>query len=99
MSCQACHVTKNHKISGASTLLATNDGRVSCEDCHRNPHKDSMANKVLSRHEKTVACQTCHIPSFARGQATKMSWDWSTVGKDIEPDGLSSQISPDSSDI
>ncbi len=86
MSCQACHVTKNHKISGASTLLATNDGRVSCEDCHRNPHKDSMANKVLSRHEKTVACQTCHIPSFARGQATKMSWDWSTVGKDIEPE-------------
>jgi octaheme c-type cytochrome (tetrathionate reductase family) len=84
MTCQACHVTKNHKISGASTFLATNDGRVSCEDCHRDPHKDSQVHKTLLRHQKTVACQTCHIPFFARGQATKMNWDWSTVGRDIQ---------------
>lgn len=85
MTCQACHITRDHKIAGASTFLATNDGRVGCEDCHRDPHIDSVSNKILSKHTKTVACQTCHIPAFAKGQATKMSWDWSTVGKDIEP--------------
>ncbi len=85
MNCQACHVSKDHRIAGASTFLATNDGRVSCEDCHRDPHKDSSEHKLLLRHSKTVACQTCHIPVFAKGQATKMSWDWSDVGKDLEP--------------
>ena len=86
MNCQSCHTVRDHKIAGASTFLATNDGRVSCEDCHRDPHKDSPENKTLSRHTKTVACQTCHIPYFAKGQATKMSWDWSNVGKDVEPE-------------
>lgn len=86
MSCQGCHVTKSHRIAGASTFLATNDGRVSCEDCHSDPHRDSKAGKTLAQHTKTVACQTCHIPAFARGQATKMSWDWSTLGRDIEPE-------------
>ncbi|MDA8241129.1 MAG: tetrathionate reductase family octaheme c-type cytochrome [Nitrospiraceae bacterium] len=86
MTCQACHVSKEHRIAGASTFLATNDGRVSCEDCHREPHRDSAERKTLDRHTKTVACQTCHIPLFAKGQATKMSWDWSQVGKDIEPE-------------
>lgn len=84
MACQACHTAKDHKIAGASTFLASHDGRVSCEDCHRDPHKDSAAHKTLLRHQQTVACQTCHIPSFAKEQATKMSWDWSTVGRDIE---------------
>lgn len=84
MTCQACHITNEHKISGASTFLATNEGRVGCEDCHRDPHKDSKAHKVLLKHQDTVACQTCHIPKFARVQPTKMNWDWSTVGKDIE---------------
>lgn len=85
MSCQGCHATKDHRISGASTFLATNDGRVACADCHRDPHKNSPEGKALSKHLPTVACQTCHIPAFARGQATKMSWDWSELGKDIEP--------------
>lgn len=84
MTCQACHVTKDHKIAGASTFLATHDGRVGCGDCHRDPHKSSGAHKTLARHERTVACQTCHIPVFAKEHATKMSWDWSTAGRDIE---------------
>jgi len=84
MQCTDCHVTKNHKIPGILTFVATHEGRVHCEDCHKEPHKDSSYNKILSKHTKTVACQTCHIPYFARGQATKMHWDWSTVGKDIE---------------
>lgn len=83
MSCQECHVTSDHHIAGASTFLATNDGRVACEDCHREPHRDSHSRNLLDMHMKTVACQTCHIPFIAKGQATKMSWDWSTVGQDI----------------
>ncbi len=86
--CQNCHTTKEHQISGGSTLLATHAGRVSCEDCHKGgmePHKKSQAQELLGRHTKSLACQTCHIPAFARGQETKMSWDWSTVGK-VEDD-------------
>ena len=86
MTCQECHVTQEHKISGASTFLATNEGRISCEDCHRKRHAESKSEKILNKHLKTVACQTCHIPYFAKAKPTKMRWDWSTVGKDIEPE-------------
>ncbi|MDF1525937.1 MAG: tetrathionate reductase family octaheme c-type cytochrome [bacterium] len=86
MTCQECHLTRDHRIAGASTFMATNDGRVACEDCHRDPHRDSNSKNLLTAHTRTLACQTCHIPFFAKGQATKMSWDWSTVGKEVEPE-------------
>jgi octaheme c-type cytochrome (tetrathionate reductase family) len=61
---------------------------TTCVACHGNaPHGkeakllDARADK-LNMHAETLACQTCHVPQFARGgQATKMSWDWSTAGK------------------
>ncbi|MCX8070357.1 MAG: tetrathionate reductase family octaheme c-type cytochrome [Thermodesulfovibrionales bacterium] len=84
-TCQNCHTTKEHKIAGGSTFLATHEGRVSCEDCHKGgmaPHTKSQVKNILDKHGKSLACQTCHIPAFARGQETKMTWDWSTVGKD-----------------
>ena len=28
-----------------------------------------------------MACQSCHIPTFARVNPTKLSWDWSKAGK------------------
>lgn len=86
MTCQECHLTRDHRISGASTFTASNEGRVSCQDCHRDPHRDSNSRNLLDTHTRTLACQTCHIPFFAKGQATKMSWDWSTVGKEVEPE-------------
>ncbi|MBU5612988.1 tetrathionate reductase family octaheme c-type cytochrome [Geomonas sp. Red51] len=89
MACQRCHRTSRHRIAGASTFLATYDGRVACEDCHagaKDPHRDSPDRAILNRHLASVACQTCHIPQFAREQATKMSWDWSSAGKEIEPE-------------
>lgn len=87
MACQDCHRTKNHRISGASTLLATFDGRVFCEDCHGDaPHPDTLTDgNTLNSHTKRVACQSCHIPFMARGLPTQISWDWSDVGKDITP--------------
>lgn len=88
MSCQSCHKTKDHKIAGASSQMAHYDARVSCEDCHsgaKTPHQKSKNAAILARHTASVACQTCHIPVFSKAQATKMMWNWSDVGKNIEP--------------
>jgi len=84
MQCQDCHVTKDHKIAGASSMLATFTSRVACTDCHSGKvHEKAKAGKLLDRHTKSVACETCHIPAIARGGiATKLHWDWSYVGKD-----------------
>lgn len=87
MTCQACHTTKDHRISGASTMMATYDGRVYCENCHSGknaPHQKSRNGAIINNHLKTVACQTCHIPYFARGKATRVGWDWSTVGDKLK---------------
>jgi len=86
MACQDCHKTRNHRISGASTFLATYDGRVFCEDCHGDRPHDPVKKKTatLNGHVKKVACQTCHIPFIARDLPTQISWDWSTVGRDIK---------------
>jgi len=83
MNCQTCHSTVDHRISGVSTFLPTNEGRVSCEKCHDGLHRFSDKREQINRHTARVACQTCHIPAFARTEPTKMSWDWSDVGKDI----------------
>ena len=89
MSCQACHKTTDHKIAGASSMMAHYDSRVACTDCHsgkKAPHQKSKNGDILNRHIAAVACETCHIPVFAKGQATKMSWKWSDVGKDLHPE-------------
>jgi len=89
-SCQRCHSSFNHQISGRKyTLPAPNthkismpndDGnRLSCESCHTDrPHKN---NYKLNDHTDKVSCQACHIPSFAREKPTVTYWDWSTAGK------------------
>lgn len=87
MTCQACHRTKEHKIAGASSMMAHYDERVACIDCHsgdRAPHKKSKNSAILNGHLAAVACETCHIPVFAKAQATKMSWNWSDVGKELK---------------
>ncbi len=85
-TCQACHITKEHKISGASTQLATYEGRVNCEDCHKPKelHKKSPNGLIIDAHLNTVACQTCHIPAFGKGKPTLLSWDYSVVGKHLK---------------
>ena len=80
-SCQDCHRTSKHEISGRSMSVSVDDSRrVLCTDCHSPiPHREER----LNAHTKAVACQTCHIPKMALDSPTKMSWDWSTAGKDI----------------
>lgn len=80
--CIACHRAERHNIAGRiMPTVPNNAGRVECTDCHDNyPHRQER----LNAHVQAVACQTCHIPHMAIGAATKMSWDWSTAGQDLQ---------------
>lgn len=80
-ACQECHRTNSHDVAGRSMSVSVDDTkRVACTDCHSpQPHQQER----LNQHTKTLACQTCHIPKMAIDAPTKMSWDWSTAGKDI----------------
>lgn len=77
--CVDCHLTENHQMLGKVYSLASmNMDRSECEQCHTaNPHP----KEILNEHTLKVACQTCHIPIYAKENATKMMWDWSTAGK------------------
>jgi len=84
LSCVACHTAERHKMKGKYyAVSSTNDNRATCEDCHGStPH----INYKLNEHTIKVDCRTCHIPTYAKVNPTKMSWDWSTAGK--RKDGL-----------
>jgi octaheme c-type cytochrome (tetrathionate reductase family) len=79
LQCTACHTAKNHQIKGkVYSLSSMNRNRSTCEQCHTDrPHNDD----VINQHTVKIACQTCHIPVYAKVNATKMSWDWSTAGR------------------
>ncbi len=79
LQCIDCHKTKEHNIFGKLySICSMNRERVSCEDCHtENPHKSDIINE----HGLKVSCQACHIPVYAKVNATKLYWDWSTAGK------------------
>jgi octaheme c-type cytochrome (tetrathionate reductase family) len=94
--CVRCHTTRQHNIAGRmytapaythrkSLIEDDTIDKITCESCHSaTPHKSgSKAND----HTDKVACQSCHIPSMARVNPTKMSWDWSRAGekKDGKP--------------
>ena len=84
--CQDCHKTRNHMISGRSISVPAVEGDLSCEYCHTDsPHIGSeLIDHHLNKHIRHVACQTCHIPVYSKGNPTKVYWDWSTAGQDIE---------------
>ncbi|MCX6173926.1 MAG: tetrathionate reductase family octaheme c-type cytochrome [Ignavibacteriales bacterium] len=79
LQCVDCHKTEHHIISGQLYSLASNNrNRATCEECHtETPHDDAILNK----HTLKIACQTCHIPVYAKVNATKTDWNWSTAGK------------------
>jgi len=78
LQCVDCHKTTDHKIKGNLYSVSSMDlNRLSCEECHSaTPHKEDIINE----HTLKVACQTCHIPTYAKANATKLEWDWSTAG-------------------
>lgn len=79
MQCVDCHITENHNIKGKLySVSSANTNRVSCDQCHTSqPHQ----NRIIDHHTEKVACQTCHIPVYAKANATKLWWDWSSAGK------------------
>jgi len=79
LSCTDCHTTEKHLISGQLyTISSMNRERVSCAQCHGEyPHKKNKLNE----HTVKLSCQSCHIPEYAKVNATKVFWDWSTAGK------------------
>jgi octaheme c-type cytochrome (tetrathionate reductase family) len=79
MNCVSCHTSENHMMLGrVYSLSSMNRNRSTCEQCHGdNPHEDG----ILNEHTVKVACQSCHIPIYAKVNATKTYWDWSTAGK------------------
>lgn len=89
-SCTRCHTTRLHNIAGRIyTVPAATDrkslveddliAKITCESCHTStPHQ---AGSKPNHHTDKVACQSCHIPTYARVNPTKMSWDWSKSGK------------------
>ncbi len=83
--CVDCHQTEDHQIGGHMiSVSSTDSNRFDCTQCHDASavHEDER----ITSHLDAVACQTCHIPEGAVRQATKMDWDWSTAGQDIEED-------------
>lgn len=84
MLCIDCHQTDEHQIKGrAMSVSVDNTNQVYCTDCHSTDVHD---DERIAAHLDTVACQTCHIPLGATREPTKMVWDWSTAGQDIEAD-------------
>ncbi|MCU0373159.1 MAG: tetrathionate reductase family octaheme c-type cytochrome [Ignavibacteria bacterium] len=79
LQCVDCHLTEKHNITGkVYSLSSMNRNRSTCEQCHtESPHESSLLNE----HTVKVSCQTCHIPVYAKVNATKTEWDWSTAGK------------------
>ena len=81
-ACQACHATDNHRIKGNAMVVSPlGDNHLACTECHEaEPHGETLLNNHMAR----VACQTCHIPYIAKEMPTKLSWDWSAAGEDIQ---------------
>lgn len=86
--CVDCHSARNHQMLGRYYGVSSdNKQRVTCERCHTSfPHTVSKLNE----HTIKVSCQTCHIPVYAKVNATKTYWDWSTATRREE--GLPYQI-------
>jgi octaheme c-type cytochrome (tetrathionate reductase family) len=100
MTCTECHMSTEmgstgHDLVGSRYSKPLPDNWL-CEDCHSpTPHWNVSDGIYYNAHTGRVSCQACHIPVFARGgQATKMTWDWSTAGEK-NPDGSDLVIKDD----
>ena len=82
MQCVDCHRTEHHRIRGRSMAVSVSgENFVECTECHdQKPHAESR----LNTHTDRLACQTCHIPFMAPDTGTKLSWDWSEAGQDLD---------------
>jgi octaheme c-type cytochrome (tetrathionate reductase family) len=82
MVCIDCHRTEKHRIRGRSMAVSVdNENYLRCTDCHESrPHEEVRLNKHTGR----LACQACHVPYMGPDTGTKLSWDWSEAGQDLD---------------
>ncbi len=82
MQCIDCHQTEHHRIRGRSMAVSVDrENFLECTDCHvEKPHDDVR----LNAHTDRLACQTCHVPHMGADTGTKLSWDWSQAGQDLD---------------
>jgi len=82
MQCVDCHRTEKHQIRGrAMAVSVDNKNFLRCTDCHDpQPHSEMRLNS----HTDRVSCQACHVPYMAPDTGTKMTWDWSEAGQDLD---------------
>ena len=94
LSCQSCHVFRNHRVIGkGSDLRATDDisrgSEIQCTSCHTG--KDARGGHETAKigdHVARVACQTCHIPTYAK-VATEVLRDWRKHADGTTANGVS----------
>jgi octaheme c-type cytochrome (tetrathionate reductase family) len=95
LDCVACHEVArdsggnlvSHGIGGMAYHSNLEGKMKGCTDCHGSAtvvHAGTSVESIVNSHT-TLACQVCHIPTFARETPTKVYWDWSTAGQDIDP--------------
>ncbi len=82
MVCIDCHAGERHLMPGrAISVSVDRENRLHCTACHdAQPHADLRLNAHMAR----VACQACHIPYMAVDTGTKLTWDWSQAGQDLD---------------
>ncbi len=96
LQCTTCHeVARNsdgfqtsHGIGGMVYHSVDEGHMKQCGDCHGNVatiHAGTTVVPVLAAHGDVFACQVCHIPAIARQISTKVEWNWSEAGQDIDP--------------
>ncbi len=84
VSCAQCHGSAPH---GRDFVYRSDSERVGGAHFEADAEKHSPWQSLRRNwHARRIACQTCHIPTFARVNATKLSWDWSTAGR-LKDDG------------
>lgn len=84
VSCAQCHGAAPH---GRDFVYRSDSERVGGSHFEADAEKHSPWQSLRRNwHSRRIACQTCHIPTYARINATKLSWDWSKAGR-LKDDG------------
>jgi len=82
MLCVDCHRTEQHRIAGrAMSVSVDRENFIECTDCHE--HKPHVGDR-LNAHTERLACQSCHVPHMGEDTGTKLAWDWSEAGQDLD---------------
>lgn len=84
VTCEQCHGASPH---GRDFVFRSERERIGGAHFAAERERNSPWQSLRRNwHSRRLACQACHIPLFARENATKVSWDWSTAGR-LKEDG------------